>query len=243
MSEIKRIDRNLYLVSFYLFFIIAWFVYIQDSFIYNDTALSPFYRSISHNGPWHLFKNSMSLLLTSSVLIFFVTYRFIFLVSILTGVVSYWFYQSASQMIGFSIVTSGLMGAVFVVFLLNCYILAKSHRVKKHGRNQIRLNGETLYVKDRLSKGLFAYHFVIFLFMSSLRVTDTFMQSGIIGRDYSRLPSEFLHASEKLEYSIIIEAHVIGFITGVVVSSLILIWFMAIHKQEYNKRLAKFFRR
>lgn len=241
MSEIRRIDKNLCLVGFYLLFIIVWFAYIQDSFIYKDPILSPFYRTISHTGEWHLFENSMSLILTSSVLIFFVTYRFILLVTTLTGVVSYWFFQSTAGVIGFSIVTSGLMGAVFIIFLLNCFILVKSRRIKRHGRDHIRLNGETLYVKNRLSKGLFAYHFAIFLFISTLRVTDLLIQSGAINRDYQRLPSYFLHASGELEHSLIIEAHVLGFVTGIVVSSLIMIWFMTLRKQEYKRRVARFF--
>lgn len=243
MNEIKRIDRNLYIVGLYLLSIVLWFFFIQDSFIYNETVFSPFYRSISHNGEWHLFKNSMSLLLTTSVLMFFVTYRFIILVTSLTGVVSYWYYESASGMVGFSVVTSGLMGAVFIIFLLNCSILAKSHRIKKHGKNYLRLNGKMLYVKDYLSRGLFGYHFLIFLFMSTLRVTDLLMQSGIIKKDYHALPSEFLHGSDEIEYGIVIEAHVIGFVTGLVVTSLIMTWVMSLHKDEYKNRVAKFFRR
>jgi hypothetical protein len=217
--------------------LVVWFYFIQNNFIYTEEIHGAFFRSISHNSSRHLFNNITSLILTSSFLFLFVTYRFFIIVVSSSLVSSMMFYSTYEGMVGFSVATSGLMGAVFVVFIINVYILIQSTRVEKSRSEYIKINTGIVNIGHRKSKLVFGYHSLVFLLFSVLRLTDLLMHLGLINRD-SRVISNFLlHGSSELEHIIVIQAHTFGFVTGIIVSILVMTWVMIFRKEEYKERL------
>ena len=242
MSTISRIDKNFILVSSCFVILSFWFYFIQGEFIESDSVLSPIYRTISHNGTSHLFGNVMSLLISSFLLIFFVTYKFILTSLVFTGIFSYWYYMSATRMAGFSIVTSGLMGTAVTVFLLNTLILTRKERIKKSSGCSVGFNQGRINVQNQRSKIIFTLHLIAFFYSAVPRTTDLLIQSGIIPADYHALPTLILHSRSHIRSQHVTEAHTFGFIAGVMAGIIMLTWIMIFSRKEYEKRIFKLFK-
>lgn len=241
MSTINRIDKNFILIGTCFAILSVWFYFIQGDFIRSSSALSPVYRTISHNDAGHLFGNVMSLLVSSFLLIFFVTYRFILISMIFTGIFSYWFYMSASGMAGFSIVTSGLMGTAVVVFLLNTSILIKKERISKGSNRFVGFDKGPVNIRDQRSKIVFVLQSLAFFYSATPRVTDLFIQSGIIAPNYHAIPILILHSRSHIRGQRVTEAHSFGFVAGVLIGLMMLTWIMIFNKKEYENRIADLF--
>jgi hypothetical protein len=241
LHTLERLDNNALFIGSIFITLVIWFYFIQNEFIYIENLQGAFLRSISHNSPRHLFNNMSSLILASSFLFIFVTYRF-FLIVISTSLISsMMFYTTYTDMVGFSVATSGLMGAVLVIFLINAYILIRSDRVNKPTTGYLNINTRIININYKKSKLIFGYHSLVFLFFSILRVTDLLIHLGLINRKSKIISNYLLHGSSQIEPTIVIQAHTFGFVTGIITSILIMIWVMIFRKESYKQRLKLIF--
>lgn len=221
--------------------IVSWYFLAQDFYIERFELLDPFYRTISHGGTGHLISNTISIVISCMAIVYFVSYKGLLLVTTASAAASYHYYSIRPGMVGFSVVTSGLMGCAVTMFFLNVLVLSTKNRVRGENGRYVELASKSVNLRSYGVKILFTAQIICFIYVFVPRITDLLMFSGIVPKNYTGVPTIVLHSRDYYRSDYAIEAHSIGFITGLFVTMLLVIWITSLGKKVYEERLFNYF--
>lgn len=140
-------------------------------------------------------------------------------------------------MVGFSVVTSSLMGGVVAIFIINSYILISKDRYVDSRMEYISFNSGSINTNKMSTRILLFYQFSVFIFSFMTRGSDYLMRLNLLQRDPEFIPNILLHGGQSVDSYVVINAHLFGFFIGLIISVIIMNWILIVKRKEYENRI------